>query len=305
MAVLFANNATATLASGITSGATALALTAGQGALFPTPANPDYFYTTLVDASNNIEIVKCTGRSGDNLTVVRAQQGTSARAYLAGDKCELRLTAGAMADIQAIPNNSIGAAQIIDGSVGTAEIANASVSTGKLIDASITAAKLAAGAVVGSIGFTPVKQGTSDNITLSWAGAGVLDLNVNGVDLGTILYEQAAAGSFSAGYRGYPGVVVSSSIPLLLAHAAHLLQVTAAGVVLTIPNDTLQAWSDGTRIKIANLSGGAITIVGGTSATLQWSKDATTGNRNLAPAGMCEIVRVSANLWFIEGAGLT
>lgn len=96
MAVLFSNNASATLASAIVSGSTTIALASGQGALFPTLTGSAFFYTTLVDSSNNIEIVKVTARTGDTLTVTRAQGGTSARSFSAGDKCELRVVAGAL-----------------------------------------------------------------------------------------------------------------------------------------------------------------------------------------------------------------
>lgn len=44
----------------------------------------------------NHEIVKCTARAGDVLTVVRAQEGTTARAFSVDDPVELRLTAGAL-----------------------------------------------------------------------------------------------------------------------------------------------------------------------------------------------------------------
>jgi hypothetical protein len=96
MAVKFSNNASATLASAIVSGSTTITLASGQGALFPTLSGSAFFYGTLVDSSNNIEIVKCTARTGDSLTVTRAQGGSSARAFSAGDKLELRVVAGAL-----------------------------------------------------------------------------------------------------------------------------------------------------------------------------------------------------------------
>ena len=63
MSIKFTNNATATLAASISTSSTSLTVTTGQGALFPTLAAGDYFYATLVDSSNNIEIVKITARS--------------------------------------------------------------------------------------------------------------------------------------------------------------------------------------------------------------------------------------------------
>lgn len=96
MAIKFTNNASAPLASAISSSSTAIILTAGRGAAFPTLGANDYFYATLINPANQLEIVKCTARTGDTLTVVRGQDGTAARAYSAGDKLELRITAAGM-----------------------------------------------------------------------------------------------------------------------------------------------------------------------------------------------------------------
>jgi len=98
MGIKLTNNAFGTLAAGINSSATSITLTTGQGARFPTLSAGDYFYATLIDTSNNLEIVKCTARSTDVLTVVRAQETTTARAYSTGDRIEIRLTAATFID---------------------------------------------------------------------------------------------------------------------------------------------------------------------------------------------------------------
>lgn len=101
MPIKFTNNATTTLASSITASATSIPLAVGTGALFPavTTASGNYFYATLVDSSNNIEIVKVTDRATDTVTVVRGQDGTTAKAYIGGDKFELRPTAAGLEDL--------------------------------------------------------------------------------------------------------------------------------------------------------------------------------------------------------------
>ena len=98
MGIKLANNAFGTLAAGIASDATSITLTTGHGDRFPFLSAGDYFYATLIDTSNNLEIVKCTARSTDVLTVTRAQEGTTARAYSAGDRIEIRLTAQTFLD---------------------------------------------------------------------------------------------------------------------------------------------------------------------------------------------------------------
>lgn len=100
MTQLFANNAASELASAVTSGAVSLTLKTGDGAKFPSPVGGDFFLVTLYQKVGqdeiNHEIVKCTARAGDVLTAVRAQEGTTARAFNVDDPVELRLTAGAM-----------------------------------------------------------------------------------------------------------------------------------------------------------------------------------------------------------------
>lgn len=93
MGLKVTNNAYAVLNASITSSATTIVLVAGQGARFPTLSAGDYFYATLIDTSNNLEIVKVTARSTDTLTVVRGQDNTTARAYATNDRFELRPTA--------------------------------------------------------------------------------------------------------------------------------------------------------------------------------------------------------------------
>ena len=95
MAVLFSNNAATTLASSVSSSATSI--TVADGAVFPAVSSGDYFYVTLEDVGNTKrEIVKCTARSSNTLTIVRAQDSTTAQTFSSSDKAELRLTAAAL-----------------------------------------------------------------------------------------------------------------------------------------------------------------------------------------------------------------
>ena len=110
MGIKLSNNAFGTLAASINSSATSITLTTGQGARFPSLSAGDYFYATLIDTSNNLEIVKCTARSTDVLTVTRAQESTTARAYSTGDRIEIRLTAQTFIDAV----NEIGPTQVSD-----------------------------------------------------------------------------------------------------------------------------------------------------------------------------------------------
>ena len=104
MSVKFSNNGHSTLAASLASNATSITVASGHGARFPSLSSGEYFYATLIDASNNLEIVKVTARSSDVLTVTRAQESTTARAYAIGDRIELRVTAAGIADATNIDN---------------------------------------------------------------------------------------------------------------------------------------------------------------------------------------------------------
>ena len=96
MPALFKNNASALLAASITNTDTTIVVSAGIGNSFPAPSGTSYFYGTLFDSVGNYEIVKCTARTTDTLTIVRAQDGTNALAFTAGDGFALRPIAAVM-----------------------------------------------------------------------------------------------------------------------------------------------------------------------------------------------------------------
>lgn len=101
MGLKLANNSISRLAAGIAAGDLALSVTAGQGALFPVLAAGDFFPATIARMSDGVsEIVTVTARTADAFTIVRAQEGTAALAFLAGDLIELRLTAKLVTDLQ-------------------------------------------------------------------------------------------------------------------------------------------------------------------------------------------------------------
>lgn len=102
MSYIAKNNAYATLAGTLTDIATSVVLATGKGALFAVTA-PEWTYVTFEDSSGNIETVKVTARSTDTLTIVRAQDGTAARAWSIGDICECRPCAAALNDFSVAP----------------------------------------------------------------------------------------------------------------------------------------------------------------------------------------------------------
>lgn len=99
MSLKLANNASSTIAAAVGPGDTSMSVASGEGTKFPTLAAGDWFPATAITASGAVEIVKVTARAGDVMTVTRAQDGTAARAFAAGDALELRMTAGAYGEL--------------------------------------------------------------------------------------------------------------------------------------------------------------------------------------------------------------
>lgn len=90
MQYLFTNNAVSTLATGASLVATTLTVQTGHGARFPAPGAGQGFVATIQNGAA-YEIVLCTSRAGDVLTVQRAQDGTAAQTWASGSSVDLRV----------------------------------------------------------------------------------------------------------------------------------------------------------------------------------------------------------------------
>jgi len=91
------NDASSTLASGISDSDASLTVASGEGAKFPSTYP---FNIRIKD-----EILQCTNRSTDTLTVTRAQEGTTAVAHASGKAVELVITAKAVSDLNTAVNS--------------------------------------------------------------------------------------------------------------------------------------------------------------------------------------------------------
>lgn len=129
MGVQVANNAYSTLAAGITSTATNITVITGEGVRFP-PASTSsdlYFYATIIDLSNNLEVVKVIERVENEFTVIRGVDGTTARTYEVGSRVELRPTAALFRDL---PIRQLATSDYGDATVTTAKLVGTGVAAG-------------------------------------------------------------------------------------------------------------------------------------------------------------------------------
>lgn len=97
-------SAVATAPSPATSG-TSLVVTTGQGTRFPAvPFNATIWPTATQPDPSNAEVVRVTAVATDTLTIVRAQEGTSARTVVVTDQIAAGITAKTSTDIETALN---------------------------------------------------------------------------------------------------------------------------------------------------------------------------------------------------------
>lgn len=105
----FAYGTVLTIPSPAASG-TSLVLNTGQGALMPAvPFNATVWVSGSQASTTNAEIVRVTNVAGDTLTIVRAQEGTSARTVVAGDQFAASITAKTLTDAEKQADTRTGA----------------------------------------------------------------------------------------------------------------------------------------------------------------------------------------------------
>ena len=158
MAQLFKNNATGAIYGSISDAATTITLATGHGARFPSVGS-DYFLATLIGvdgngAENAWEIVKVTARSNDVLTVVRAQEGTTAAIWASGTRIEARATAATFGSF------------LVATGVTPGTYSKLTVLASGLISAG---AQLASGDITTALGFTP-ENAANKNVANGYVG---------------------------------------------------------------------------------------------------------------------------------------
>lgn len=278
MAIKFTNNATSTLASGIASGDLSLTVASGQGALFPTLGGGDYFYCTLSNVANTIEIVKVTARSTDTFTIVRAQDNTTASAFVTGDKVELRLVAAVLSNTAILDQTNVfSAAQTvnINGTVGAGTPAAATVTT---LTASADSAFTSTGALTISKGNTAARPTATSGMLRfntqtvqfegydgsAWASVGGGSSITNDTSTATNVYPL-----FANATSGTPTTIYTGNAKLLYKPSTGELQasvpVALNGIVV---NSQTVAASYTIGAGYSGMSAGPVTVASGQAVTI-------------------------------------
>jgi hypothetical protein len=214
-------------------------------------------------------------------------------------------------------------------------IAGANLFTGGTVSATgnITAGNLSVtGNVIGTIGFTGASitinnaPGGNEGAEVQWALPSpantvlntslVQDVFQNGMrffesggnsrglymDLGNVPNGAGTA----VGYRDIPQVSFTANATLAATDAGrHYYSTLATANTLTIANNTSVSWSVGTAISIVNRGSGNITIAQGSGVNLYLAGNSTPANRTISTYGMATLLNVAANIWMINGTGVS
>lgn len=256
-----------TLASQITSGDLTATVAAGTGTALLGgvslgAGNVDQFLIAIDPDTTSEEIIAVTGRSGDTLTIVRAQGGSSAVTHLAGATIKHVFTGD---DAQHFEDFVV---------VGITE-----TSTSTLSNKTLTAPKFANGGFIADangneeIKFTTTASAVNEITVANAATTNAPAISATGSDT-NINLNLVAKGT---------GVVQAGGVPLGLARltlnaqtgTTYTLLVTdlnkivtlsnAAAIAVTVPNGVFSA---GDQIHLMQLGAGQVTIAGDGTSTV-------------------------------------
>jgi hypothetical protein len=292
MPQLFRNNAFSALGASLTNAATTLTVSTGHGDRFPAVVAPNFFMLTLQDASNNIEIVRVTARTAgaDSMTIVRAQEGTTARAWSIGDVAELRLTAFALNPLSLLEGASTAAdiRGVLDiptrngGDASGNWAINISGSSGSTTGNAATATVLQNARTINGTSF----NGDSNITTQNWGTARTLTIGSTGKSVNgsaDVSWSLSEIGAFPSGGGSMPGAlgIGGSSAPVTTLD----VQTTGANVLTSVFT---------TGLSDLNFRLGAMNGIAGSTGTTQ-------GKLGLFYLGTGEVATID----FLRGATST
>lgn len=301
--LILSNNVASQLNANVGPSDTALLLPAGQGVRFPSPSGGRYFYATIVHiATGAIEIVKCTGRSIDTLTVERGQDNTTAISFSTGSTIEMRVTALVLQDLDWRTNaGAAGGPALLDGS---GMIDDAQIPAGITRDTELAAAI----ASIPGLGFTPVQQGTgvgqlSNTVKIGWKSGNLLGLTVDTSDRGTFLMSTMKGAANGVCPLESDGKVSSSYLPGGGGGGSYLPLTGGSLTGALSSNSAISTTADITASGFVQAgstfkSSGTTAILGTTGAGSVYLRPngsgSTTNQAQLDSAGMLYVVNVTA-----------
>ncbi|MDB2580771.1 tail fiber domain-containing protein [Candidatus Poseidoniales archaeon] len=271
MAIVFKNNAKTTLAGNVTTSATSI--TVSDGSVFPAISGGDTFFCTFDDGTNN-EIVSVTAISGNVLTVVRAQDNTTAKAFTSGDAAESRLTAGILDIFSQVDAGEVTADEFIGdlrGAVIFKAKAGEAVSKGDAVYVSgisgntpiVSLADADDANKMPAFGLVLTASSANGSTEIVTFGT-ISDIDTSAFSVGDTLYISTTAGELTNSKPTGEGSLIQNMGKVQRSHAsAGSIKVGGAGRTNDVPN-----LNDG-NIFIGNASNQAVTSTLDTSIVVE------------------------------------
>jgi len=313
---------------------------AGDSSSAPSLNNFNVNAVSITATAGNLAVIN-GGAGGESGGFISATRGISATGNVTGGNV---LTGGLISATSTITSaaNITGGNVLTGGLISAtstitsaANITGGNILTGGLISATgnITAGNLSVtGNVIGTIGFTGASitinnaPGGNEGAEIQWALPSpantvlstslVQDVFQNGMrffesggnsrglymDLGNVPNGSGTA----VGYRDIPQVGFAANATIAATDAGrHYYSTSASNLTLTIANNTSVSWAVGTAITVVNRGTGNITVARGTGVSLYLAGNSSTANRTVSTYGMATLINVEANVWMINGTGLT
>ena len=281
MAQLLKNNVSGVLSSQITAAATSMTLV--DASLFPAPSGSDFYLLTLIGLNVNgnessWEIVKVTAKSSNTLTIVRAQEGTSATAWPAATVVQLRLTAGSVTtqtDLAAHTSSTANPHNVTKTQVGLGNVDNTSDASKPVSTATQTALNAKQNVLV---------SGTSIKTINSTSLLGSGDIVTGDVTL---------TGTQTLSNKMLSGAVLNDG------YTEEIFTITGTTPILSPTNGSIQTWTltGGSTPTVGTWAEGQSIILGiddGSAYTVTWPTITWTTTPATAPT-----LPTSGYLWVV------
>lgn len=280
---------------------TSLTVATGQGALFPAaPFNVTIWPASAFPLASNAEIARVTAVVGDVLTIVRAQEGTSARAITVGDQIANTITSKVITDIEAevaaggITNAKFSAGTLSalrsDLTFGDSNGISFGLDTDGVITGTVRTNYQSFGAYLTTAALSQDSSkyaGTNGAIT-----GGSITVNTSGVSVNLPAYLTTAMASnrgsdFVQANAGFHGTNATGTI------ASNAISVSVAAQTVQTQNLVAVSLSGNTAGLLALVSSGTFILAGGNNITVSQNGQSVTisgANAGGAQTGISGIV---------------
>jgi hypothetical protein len=130
--------------------------------------------------------------------------------------------------------------------------------------------------------------------------------NITGANLSVTGNITGNTAGFAIGYRDIPQVSFTGNATMAASDAGkHFYSTESTDYVLTIADNSAVSWPVGTAITVVNRGTGNITVAQAAGVSLYLAGNATAGNRVVTTYGMATVLNVAANVWMINGTGVS